>query len=158
MNKNYFSSPNRLISSKMFSADILFPLNEQGLLIFSKDINKELNIFNRYIISLKWKKFIFLPQEYQLWIRCFQQIFHFSSPLKNVIKKYFSFAPLSWNSFFFPPHQIFHFFSPPTFQVIPCIIYTPDTKYEQKVIGYKICTPIIFKNPLKSGLSIRNIL
>jgi len=32
------------------------------------------------------------------------------------------------------------------------------TKSEQKVIDNKICTPIIFKNPLKPGFSIRNIL
>ena len=31
-------------------------------------------------------------------------------------------------------------------------------KSEQKVIGNKICTPIIFKNPLKPGFSIGNIL
>ena len=32
------------------------------------------------------------------------------------------------------------------------------TKSEQKVIGYQICTPIIFKNPLKPGFSLRNIV
>ena len=108
----------------MFSADILFPLNEQGLLIFSKNINKELDIFNRYVISLKWIKFFFLPQEYQLWIKCFQQISYFSSPLKNVPKN-ISASLRSAEIPFFPPHQIFNFFPPLTFQVIPCIIYTP---------------------------------
>ena len=32
------------------------------------------------------------------------------------------------------------------------------TKSEQKVIGISICTPIIFKDPLKPGFSIRNIV
>ena len=124
MNKNYFSSLNRLISSKMFSADILFPSNKQGLSIFSKNINKELDIFNRYVISLKWIKFIFLPQEYQLWIRCFQQIFYFSSPLKNVLKN-ISASLRSAEIHFFSPPSKFSFPPPPTFQVIQCIIYTP---------------------------------
>ena len=110
--QNCFSSLNRLISSKMFSADILFPLNEQGLLIFSKNIKKELDIFNRYVISLKWIKFIFLPQEYQLWIRCFQQIFYFSSALKNVLKN-ISASLRSAEIHFFSPLIKFFIFSPP---------------------------------------------
>ena len=32
------------------------------------------------------------------------------------------------------------------------------TNSEQKVIGNEICTQIIFKNSLKTGFSIRNIL
>ena len=31
-------------------------------------------------------------------------------------------------------------------------------KSKQKVIGNSICTPIIFKNPLETGFSLRNIL
>ena len=31
-------------------------------------------------------------------------------------------------------------------------------KSEQKVIGYLFCAPLILKNPLKPGFSIRNIL
>ena len=46
----------------MFSIDILFPLNEQNLIFFPKNINKELDVFNRYFFPLKWIKLIFLPK------------------------------------------------------------------------------------------------
>ena len=55
--------PMKIISSKMFSTDILIPLNGLSLFFFPKNINKELDIFNRYFILFKWKKFIFHPQE-----------------------------------------------------------------------------------------------
>ena len=37
----------------MFPTEILVPLNEQSEFFFPKNINKELDVFNRYVISLK---------------------------------------------------------------------------------------------------------
>ena len=37
----------------MFSTDILFPLNEQSLFFFPKNIDNELDVFKRYFISIK---------------------------------------------------------------------------------------------------------
>ena len=37
----------------MFSTDILFSLNEKSLFFFPKNINKELDVFNRFFIPLK---------------------------------------------------------------------------------------------------------
>ena len=61
----------------MFSTDVLFSLNEKSLFFFPKNINKELDVFNRYLFPLNEQSLFFFPNHINKGVRCFQQIFYF---------------------------------------------------------------------------------